>query len=114
LLRDVRGATEEKDSVTLFRRPIDQHWYEISACDALWKRITEKPGSPNEGCSIAESEVRFDKDSAQLDIFEGLDAEVDVSCNNIMRVAAGDHVIDAIEGFSNGQIVKGNAQQGCG
>ena len=102
LLRDVSCAAEEKDSVTLFRRPIDQHWYEISACDALRKRITEKPGGPNERRSIAESQVRFDEDSSQLNIFKRLDAEVDVGGNHIMRVAAGHHVIDAVKGVSDG------------
>ena len=111
LLRDLRGATKEKDSVTLFRRPIDQHWYKISACDALRKRITEKPGGPDERRSIAEDEVRLDKDSVQLNVFERLNTEVDIGRNHIMRVAAGHHIVDAVEGFSNGQIVKGNAQQ---
>ena len=113
LLRDLRSATEEKDSVTLFRRPIDQHWYEISACDTFWKWITEKPGGPKEGCSVTERKVRFHKDSAQLDIFEGLDAEVHVSSNHIMRFTAGHHVVYAVEGFRNGEVIKGNAQQ-CG
>jgi len=113
LLRDLRGAAEEEGAVTLFRRSFDKPWDEIGARDAFWKRIAKKPGSPNEGSSVAEREVRFDKDSAQFDIFESLDAEVYVSGNNIVRVAAGHHVIDSVEGSGNGQIVKGNAQQ-CG
>lgn len=57
--------------------------------------------------------MRIKKNAAQFDIFEGLDAEVDIGGDGVVRVAAGHHVVDASERFSKSQIVERNAKE-CG
>jgi len=107
----LRAAAEKEHPVTLLRGAPYQLRYEISACDALRERVTKKPRGPDEGRAVAKDEVGIEENSAELDVLEGLHAEIDVGGDRIVRFARGDHVLDARDCPGDGEIIKGNAEE---
>lgn len=108
---DMRSAAEKEYAVALFRRAPDQQGNEIGACDAFRERITEKPRRPNERCSVAKHHVGIEEDAPQLNIVHGLDTEVHIGSDHVMRLPRGNHLIDSVQSLSDGDIIECDAQK---
>jgi hypothetical protein len=108
-----RGA-EEEHAILLFRGDAQQEWHEVGAGDAFEEWVAEEARGPNERGAVAEDEVGIEQDAAEFDVFLGLDEEIDVGGDEVVRLARGDHAVDGFDGLGSGDVVEGHAEDGDG
>lgn len=56
----------------------------------------------------------IEKNTTKLNIVSGLNEKIDVGCDEVMRPARGDHIVNGTERFSGADVVERNAKNGDG